>query len=40
VLLPSKEPQIYTIEVNLEGYGWQLKSLPPKPLTLTAMPHE
>jgi general secretion pathway protein H len=40
VLLPSKEPQVYTIEVNLDGYGWQLRSLPPKPLTLIAMPHE
>lgn len=40
VLLPSKEPQVYTIEVNLDGYGWQLRSMPPQPLTLIAMPHE
>jgi len=40
VLLPSKEPQVYTIEVNLEGYRWQLKSLPPEPLTLIAVPYE
>jgi len=40
VLLPSKEPQIYTIAVTLEGYTWQLKSLPPKPLTLIAVAYE
>ena len=40
VLLPSKEPQVYTIELDLEGYRWLLKSIPPKPLTLTAVAHE
>ena len=40
VLLPSKEPQVYTIELNLEGYHWLLKSMPPQPLTLTAVAHE
>jgi type II secretion system protein H len=40
VLLPSKEPQVYTIEINLEGYRWLLKSMPPQPLTLTAVAHE
>ena len=40
VLLPSKEPQAYTIELSLEGYHWQLGSLPPKPLTLMAVAHE
>lgn len=40
VLLPSKEPQVYTIELNLEGYRWLLKSLPPKPLTLSAVAYE
>jgi len=40
VLLPSKEPQVYTIELNLEGYRWLLTSVPPQPLTLTAVAHE
>jgi general secretion pathway protein H len=40
VLLPSKEPQIYTIAITLEGYTWQLQSLPPKPLTLIATTYE
>jgi type II secretion system protein H len=40
VLLPSKEPQIYTIAFSLEGYTWHLQSLPPKPLTLIATTYE
>ena len=40
VLLPSKEPQVYTIEVNLEGYRWQLRSMPPLPLILMAVANE
>ncbi|MCO4838198.1 MAG: hypothetical protein KC426_08940, partial [Oceanospirillaceae bacterium] len=40
VFLPSKEPQIYTIAVTLEGYTWLLQSLPPKPLTLIAAAYE
>lgn len=40
VLPPSKEPQVYTIALDLEGYSWHLKSAPPQPLTLTASTHE
>jgi len=40
VLLPSKEPQVYIIEVALEGYSWHLSSVPPQPLTLMANAHE
>lgn len=40
ILLPSKEPQAFTIELNLQGYHWRLNSMPPKPLTLSAVAHE
>ena len=40
LLLPSKEPQVYVIEISLDGYTWLLSSLPPKPIKLEALTNE